>query len=309
LDRRKQPAAVFMLADEPSEQDIHGGGLTVESRTADTITLKPASGSARTQSIAKSAFNAGIPGATVGAKTKSGEGTPASSLEGLPPATKVYVQSAGERARLVFDAPGFERARTAQRERLASRWAADGLPGTISVLHPLSGEMDVMVDHEAMRWGRSLKQGDEVHLRADPPIRAVVKRVTPWRERTQLRLVVHGLDQADLVSGQRIALKMDVPAREVQEAVLPPDVDQTRSREERVEWVLASVYCPCGVGGDTCTGHFYTLASCNPNGCGMPNVFRKRVASLIERGKTDRQILEELIAEHGPVLLRPHLAP
>jgi cytochrome c-type biogenesis protein CcmH/NrfF len=41
----------------------------------------------------------------------------------------------------------------------------------------------------------------------------------------------------------------------------------------------------------------------------MPNQMRKRVATLIDRGKTDRQILEELVAEHGPGLLRPHLAP
>ena len=41
----------------------------------------------------------------------------------------------------------------------------------------------------------------------------------------------------------------------------------------------------------------------------MPHVMRKRVAALIERGHTDRQILEELLAEFGKGLLRPHLAP
>jgi hypothetical protein len=59
----------------------------------------------------------------------------------------------------------------------------------------------------------------------------------------------------------------------------------------------------------TCTGHFYTLASCNPNGCGMPNTMRATVAQMIEQGMSDRQILEALEKKHGPALLRPHLAP
>ena len=304
LDRRKQPVAVFMLADELSEQDIHGGGLAVEARTADAITLKPAGAPARTLSTKEAAFNSVPPGETSPAAAKA----PA-TMEELRPGAKVFVQSAGGRARLIFGAAGFEAARARQQAWLAGRWATEGLPGSVSVLHPLSGEMDVLLDHEAMRWGRSLKLGDEVQLRAKPPIRAVVRRVTPWRERTQVRLVVNGHDQADLAPGQRVALMMNVPSKEVQEALLPPDTDQPRNREERMEWVLASVYCPCGVGGDTCTGHFYTLASCNPNSCGMPTSMRQRVATLIDRGRTDRQILDELVGEYGPGLLRPHLAP
>jgi cytochrome c-type biogenesis protein CcmH/NrfF len=41
----------------------------------------------------------------------------------------------------------------------------------------------------------------------------------------------------------------------------------------------------------------------------MPSLMRTRVTSLIERGRTDRQILEELVEEYGFVLLQPHLAP
>ena len=44
-----------------------------------------------------------------------------------------------------------------------------------------------------------------------------------------------------------------------------------RERAERIEWFLASIYCTCKVTNDICTGDFYTLSSCNPNGCGMPN--------------------------------------
>jgi hypothetical protein len=77
----------------------------------------------------------------------------------------------------------------------------------------------------------------------------------------------------------------------------------------RIEWFLASVYCTCGVRGDTCTGHFYTLASCNPNGCGKPNQIRKKVAGLIDKGLTDRQVFDKLMADEGPGLLQPHLLP
>jgi hypothetical protein len=47
-----------------------------------------------------------------------------------------------------------------------------------------------------------------------------------------------------------------------------------RAREERIEWFLASIYCTCPVAGDICTGDFYTLASCNGNGCLMPKTMR-----------------------------------
>jgi hypothetical protein len=63
------------------------------------------------------------------------------------------------------------------------------------------------------------------------------------------------------------------------------------------------------VSGNVCTGHFYTLASCNPNGCGMPRAMRRDVGEMIDKGMSDRQIFEALLKEHGPDLLRPHLLP
>jgi hypothetical protein len=60
---------------------------------------------------------------------------------------------------------------------------------------------------------------------------------------------------------------------------------------------------------DVCTGHFYTLASCNPNGCGMPKRMRAAVGKMIERGLSDREVFDAIVKEHGPLLLRPHLLP
>ena len=170
--------------------------------------------------------------------------------------------------------------------------------------------MDLLLDHETMRWARSLKTGDAVTLVAEPPIKALVKSVQPWRERTQLRLVVKSIDLADLSAGQRMQLRRTPPAAEVDSAKLPPDIDHPRAgKQERIEWFLASIYCTCGVAGDRCTGHFYTLASCNPNGCGMPNHMRSLLAEKIDQGKTDRQIFEELLEDQGPNLVKPHLLP
>jgi hypothetical protein len=294
LDRVKQPIAISMIADEFSEQEIHNRSLTVDSVDGDTLTLKPAKGATIKLKMDKAEYFRG--------KEKANTNT-------LKKDDKVFVQTAGERVRLILDAAALEIRRAEQKSALRKRWIDEGLPGTVAFLHQFSGEMDFMLDHEAMRWGRSLKPGDKVTLQASPAIPAVVKHVQPWRERTQLRLVTACADQSDLSLGQRVHLKMPAPSDEVDSAVLPPDLDRKRTKDERVEWFLSSIYCTCKIGGDGCTGMFYTLASCNPNGCGMPNVMRKELADKIDKGMTDKQILEEMLKDSGPELLRPHLLP
>jgi hypothetical protein len=221
---------------------------------------------------------------------------------------KVYFQSAGGKVRQIVTPAEFERLRAKQRSRLAGRWEKEGLPGTMTFAH-LSGEADILLDHEAMRWGRSLRRGDKVRLVSDPPVEALVKQVKPWRERTAVRLVIKGLAVGDFKSGERIALLMDPPPEAVLASLLPPDVDRERSREERLDWFLSSIYCSCPVKGDRCTGMFYTLSSCNPNGCGMPNAMRKNLSNKMNRGLSDRQIFQEMIRTYGPELTRPHLLP
>jgi hypothetical protein len=282
-DRDKKPDAVFLLADELSEQDIHGRGVTLVAKDATTITIKPTKGDNRTLK--------------------------AKSTDGLTDTKPLYVQTQGDTVRLVYDVDAFDKRQAEQKAALAKRWADEGLPGTVTFLH-LSGEMEFMLDHEAMRWGRSLQYGDKVTLEVAKPITAVVKSMQPWRERTQVRLVAHGIDQTDLRIGQRTRLKMKPPSEEVQKSPLPPDVDRPRAtKAERVEWFLASIYCTCVVKGDGCTGHFYTLASCNPNACGMPNAVRKQIAERIDKGMSDREIFEQMYKEKGRFLVQPHLLP
>ena len=93
------------------------------------------------------------------------------------------------------------------------------------------------------------------------------------------------------------------------QGVLPPDICRPRSKNERVDWFLASMYCTCGVDKDVCTGHFYTLASCNPNGCGMPHGTREQIGALIDQGQTDQQIWDALLQKRGPLMVKPHLKP
>jgi len=203
----------------------------------------------------------------------------------------------------------FEPRQEAQRAWLRKTWMDNGLPGTLTFHHIFSGEVEVALDHEAMRWGRSLSPGDTVTLLAAPPIKGVVKVVTPWRERTILRIVVGELESSELKIGQRLNVRMTPPPESVDASPYPPDMDRPRSRTERIEWFLASTYCNCFISKSICTGHFYTLASCNPNGCGTPNYRRSQVAKMIDQGMTDRQILDELSKTEGPLLLRPHLLP
>lgn len=298
-DRKRQPSAVSMLCDELSEQDMHGPGITIVSVSADNLTLKPE------KDLKKG-------GVTWSIKTEKAElfrGQDKAGLDTLKVGERIYAQSADGRARILLDAAALEARRAEQKLALRKLWTTDGLPGTVAFAHVFSGEMDLLLDHEAMRWGRSLKTGDKVSLAATPPINAIVKHVKPWRERTAVRLVVHSFDLADLANGQRVHMKMTPPPAEVQTATLPPDLDQPRQKLERVEWFLASIYCTCKVKGDGCTGHFYTLASCNPNACGMPNHMRKVVTALIDRGLADAQVFEQLLKEHGPDLFRPHLLP
>jgi len=297
-DRRKQPRAVSMICDELSEEEIHGGGVTLEACTGTDLTLKPSVGKSRTVHADKSAVYRG--------STKT---TLPEFSEQLKKGEKIYVQTTGEGARLVLDADAFALRKKEQQEALRKIWTDRGLPGAVVFLHRFSGEMDFMLDHEAMRWGRSLKPGDAVRLQTSVPIPAVVKQMKPWRERTELRLVVAAADLGDVTAGQRLALHMTPPPAKVDESALPPDLDRPRGKAERIDWFLASMYCPCGVKGDTCTGDFYTLASCNPNACGMPQHMREVIAAKIDKRLTDRQVFEELIKEFGPDLLRQHLRP
>ncbi len=154
-----------------------------------------------------------------------------------------------------------------------------------------------------------MNPGDEVCLTADPEVRGVVKAVAPWRERTVVRLVVGELEASELKVGQRLGLKMRPPGQDILRQPYPPDIGRRTGKAERSDWFLASMYCTCGVAKDVCTGHFYTLASCNPNGCAMPRATREEIGRQIDEGRTDKEIWDRLVKDRGASMLRPHLLP
>jgi hypothetical protein len=202
-----------------------------------------------------------------------------------------------------------EKKQRAQKMWLQNEWAQHGLPGSLMFHHVFSGELEIALDHEAMRAGRALAAGDEVVLLVEPPIKAVVKNVSPWRERTMVRLVVGELESSDLKAGQRLGVKIASLSSVADDDPYPLDMGRPRTKNERLEWFLASIYCTCPINKDTCTGQFYTLSSCNPNGCGMPNQVREKIGAMIDQGMTDRHILDQLRKDLGPLFLRPHLMP
>jgi hypothetical protein len=296
LDRKKNPVSVVMLADELSEQDIHGSDWKVTS-VDDIMRLDTGELRATRYKVRAGQADRQLEMPPGGPPLAAGRGD------------RVFFQTTDGKARLVMTDKEFEKAQAEQRAWLRKRWLEDGLPGTLTLHHVFSGELELTLDHEAMRWARSLRSGDVVHLAAEPPVKGVVKVVTPWHERTVVRLVVGELESSELKIGERLGLRMSPPAQAVDDSPYPPDADRPRARAERVEWFLASIYCSCGVGNNICTGHFYTLASCNPNGCGLPNRMRGELVKMIDQGMTDRQIYDGLVKQHGPNLARPHLAP
>jgi len=74
-----------------------------------------------------------------------------------------------------------------------------------------------------------------------------------------------------------------------------------------VQWFLSTIYCSCGIQGDKCTGMFYIQASCNVNGCGMPNIMAGDIREMIDQGLPDQKIYAKLVTEKGRDLWRPHL--
>jgi hypothetical protein len=296
VDRAKKPVAIFMLADDLSEQDIHGDGLTVKSIDDKKIVFTFAKDKTREVARGECLFRR---------NDKSAD------LKELKPMDRVFLcqMRGGDHPFDLIDRASFEVMRTAQKNLLREQWLKKGLPGTVGFLHLYSGEVDVLLDHEAIRWGRSLQPGSKVALVVTPPINAVVKSVTAQREKTQLRLVVKSFDLAELTTGQRVQLKMPAPSADVENDPAPPGIDLPKTKEERINWFLANIYCTCTIGGDGCTGHFYTLASCNPNGCGAPNATRQYLGRKIDEGWTNRQIFQMLLEQRGPQMLRPHLLP
>lgn len=300
-DRDKQFDRIVWLADELSEQDLYEP-LEVKAvdQGADTATFasnrekKPTS---RTIPLTGATFH------------RNNAEAPLTSLK---TGEKLYLQTTGDCARLLLDAATFEKRKAAQREVLRQRWANEGLPGTLIFSYPQRHEVEVMIDHEGSSWSRTLKEGDRVTLCCGNSTAAQIKRLRPWRERTQILIGIDdgSVEPAGVAVGQRVSLRFAAVPVEV-DAERPTGLGKSTARSERVEWIMSSVYCTCGM-HDGCAGHVFTLAACDAgqgHTCGLARGTREKIAELIDAGQTDRQIFEAFRGERGPNFVRPHMLP
>ncbi len=288
--------SISLLADELSEQELYGpSSVSMIDRQSDdsaSVTLTMARG-----------------------------GKPLSRTIGLPDADSLaslkvrdflYYQTTETATRLALTSAEFEHRRETQMAGLVERWTNDGLPGTLVFQHEDPQRIELMLDHESMLWGRALRGGDTLTLTLadNMSVIAVVRQLRPWRERTQVLLQVESEMPPDFRIGQRVLVKLStVPTRIAPRDL--PGIDQSRTSAERMDWLMSVIYCTCGM-HDMCAGHFYTLAACDAAGktpCGLAKRTRTEIAEQIAQGRTDRQILEQLVKERGTKLLRPHMSP
>lgn len=237
LDRESKPRAIIMIADEISEQDIHQipyflGSVDVEKREV-VVRRK-------------------LDGKNEQSRTLKAHASMALSEDVFAkPESLVYVRTTGPELLAATDQAGVAALKEAQKARLEERWRKDGLPGTIGAFHPLVGEVEIVLDHEAIRWGRSIKVNDAVRLVLEKPVHGAVLEVRPWNERTRVMLAVNGRELAsDLGPGRRVRLGIPEPAAEVRASKIPPDAGRLKDASARAEWFLASTYCTCSIAGD-----------------------------------------------------------
>jgi hypothetical protein len=303
-------ARIFVIADEISEQEIHG--LPYEVTGADAakkrVFLRRKYGKeTKTRELD---LDASITVATQGdliVFSPTGGGSALQPKIEVKPGDRVYIQTAGGKIRLLLSPDVAAELRHKQELVRRADLRGGGLPTSVAANHPFAGEIEVMVDHEAMRWARHQQPGVEVTLMLDKPVKGVLRHVEGWHEKTRLRIATRGPDLADIRPGDRIRIKVPEPPPEVLDSELPVGIGRAKGRDKRIEWFLANTYCSCSIAGDGCTGMFYTLASCNPTRCGMPKRIKTLVGDLIDKGMKDKDILAELRKTRGPMCLKPHL--
>lgn len=288
--------SIALLSDELSEQEFYGAS--------------------RVSMIDRQANDSASLTLTMGRGGKPVSRTIGLANADLPGSLKVndflYFQTNENATRLALTSAEFEQRRENQMSEIVKRWASDGLPGTLIFWHEDRQQIELMLDHESMFWGRTLTSGDKVNLTLpqNMSVTAIVRQLRPWRERTQMLLQV----ESEIPPGLSIRQRLLVRPATVPTSLDPhdlPGIDQPRTAEERVDWLMSGIYCTCGM-HDMCAGHFYTLAACDAKGktpCGLAKRTRAEIAERIAQGLTDRQILEQLLKERGPKLLRPHMSP
>ena len=165
-----------------------------------------------------------------------------------------------------------------------------------------------MIVRRADAWyARSLKTNDAIALMGQEGEKTscLVADVRPDYSRVRLRLQFPESSALKVKAGDSVALFIKLP--DAVNFETPPDLGRFTDRRERIDYLLSTIYCPCGMMGDSCAGHWNTLAACKLHGCGMPNLVSKLAGEWIDAGKSDEAILAALVQRYGKNVLKPHL--
>lgn len=297
---REDLKEVRFLTDEVGLQTIHGHWFTVDGVAAGerTLTVRPPAKTAeappQTLKLARDV------------RVLKGERRGGPDL--LAAGDRVRTQSRFEdgeyRVAEILDQAALERDAARQRRRLEEVLAREGVPGEVQAVQTPLREAALLLYRPGSNAARLLRPGDRIRVSAgEKRVSLPVKQIKPWGEKTSVTVELP-VGAPELMPGQAIRFFL---GRARVEGELPPGLGRATEKNERVEWLLASIYCTCGQGPDTCTGHLYTLAMCEPVRCPMPSMVRGKLEGWIDGGKTDAEILALLLQEQGPLVRQIHL--
>jgi hypothetical protein len=206
----------------------------------------------------------------------------------------------------LLDAPAFEARRQRRWEKQREDLKRNGLMGTIAEVVAANNRMEVRVRRSDAWYARWLKINDtaELQSQAREKISCTVAAVHPDYSRIRIRLDFPEGRIPQIHSGDEVAIFTQLPEQTSFEK--PPDLGRFTERQERIDYLLSTIYCPCGMMGDSCAGHWNTLAACKLHGCGMPNLITKLIGERIEAGRSDEAILDELVQRNGKDVLNLH---
>ncbi|MBI3877524.1 MAG: hypothetical protein HY300_16460, partial [Verrucomicrobia bacterium] len=170
--------------------------------------------------------------------------------------------------------PSFEMERAARLKRHRDSAATNGLAATVLESDPTNHSLTVLVRRADAWFARSLRRGDKVGLRAasghGSKKQCAVVEVRPDYARARVRLDFSDSDLENISADDEVRLFMEIP--ETPDFETPPDLGRFTARQDRIDYFLSTIYCVCGMKGDSCAGHWNTLAACQLHGCGMPNL-------------------------------------
>jgi hypothetical protein len=215
----------------------------------------------------------------------------------------------------VLDVATFEVRRNSRLQKQRAELVTTGLSGTVIGLDQTKHQVTVMVRRADTWYARSLKPNDAVGLmetrnaeseaRNGPSITSArVTDVHPDYSRVRIRFDFADAALPEVKPGDEVALFATLPDKI--DFDTPPDLGRFTARQDRIDYLLSTIFCPCGMLGTSCAGHWNTLAACKLHGCGMPNLVSKVIGERIDAGQTDATILAELVRKNGRNVLKPH---